>query len=304
VGSVLRWLDRQQKKRSWIALPFAVVKKFSEDSAGNLAALIAYYMFFSLFPLLLVAFTVLGFVAAGDPSLQARIHDSLISQFPVFGKQLPAGSLHGNAFALVVGSLLALWSGLGVGKTAQNAFDAVYGVPKDERIGFPMSLLRALRLIVVGGVGFIATTMLGGLVTDASRYGVNLGIGLEIVGALVVLVANIGLFALIFRWAPSRDMTWREVLPGATLAAAAWSILEHVGAALLNHKVAGAQSTYGTFATVIGILSWFYLQAQITLMCAEVNVVLAFRLWPRSLKDPPTTEADLRAEMRQVATVQ
>ena len=304
MGSFLRWLDRVQRRRTWLAFPFAVYKKFSEDHAGNLAALLAYYMFFSLFPLLLVVFTVLGYVASGNPALQIRIHDALISQFPVFGHQLPAGSLHGNALALVLGGMLALWSGLGVGKTVQTAFNTVYGVPRDERPNFVFSILRALRIITVGGLGFIATTMLGGLVTDASRYGVHFGWGLTILGAIVVVLANVGLFALLFRWATVRPLTWGDVMPGAVLAAVAWSLLEHLGTALLSHRVAGAQSTYGTFATVIGILSWFYLQAQITLFCAEVNVVRQYHLWPRSLTDPPTTEADLRAAERAFAAAQ
>ena len=275
-----------------MAFPFAVVKKFSDDQAGNQAALIAYFAFFSLFPLLLLAFTVLGYVAAGNPSLQHHIHHALVSQFPVFGEQLPVGSLHGSVLGLVVGGGLALWSGLAVGKSAQNAFDSVYGVPRDDRPGLPWSLLRALRVLATGGLGFIVTTSVGGLVTDASAFGVDWGIGLRVLGALVATALNIALFTVLFRWLVSIDVGWREVLPGAIVAGVTWTVLEHVGTALLSHQVAGAQSTYGTFATVIGILWWFHMQAQITLLCAEVNVVRKDRLWPRSISDPPSTPAD------------
>lgn len=288
---VLRRLDQLQRERAWAAFPFAVVKKFSEDQAGNLAALIAYYAFFSIFPLILVLFTVVGFIAHNDPHLQKSVHDALVRQLPVFGKQLKIGTLHGSLIGLVVGAVLALWSGLGVAKTAQTAWNTVYLVKKEQRPNFLGSTLRALALVVVGGTGLILTSALTGLATASG----SVGIVLRVIGAVVGIALDAGLFMLLFRWLTVRKTSWGDVWPGATLAALVWYVLQVVGSALISHKLKGAQSTYGTFALVIGMLSWFYLQAQLTLLAAEVNVVRQYRLWPRALTDAPATEADFRA---------
>jgi hypothetical protein len=67
LGPVHRFDDYQQKSK-WLALPMAVVKKFGDDQGGNLAALLAYYAFLSVFPLLLVFTTILAYALHGNPA--------------------------------------------------------------------------------------------------------------------------------------------------------------------------------------------------------------------------------------------
>src|SRR4051795_8265690 len=164
VKAFLERLDRLQQRRAGGAFPFAVVKKFGEDQAGNLAALIAYYAIFSIFPLMLAMSTILGFVLHGHPEWQSTVTDSAVKNLPLVGNHR-APPLHGNVFALVIGLTLALWSGLGVAKSAQTAFNTVYLVAHTDRPNFLKSTLRALGLIAVGGTGLILTTVLSGAVT-------------------------------------------------------------------------------------------------------------------------------------------
>src|SRR3954447_21405667 len=119
----IKAFDRYQRRHAGLALPVAVVKKFGDDQAGNLSALIAYYGFFSLFPLLLVFVTILGFVLAGNPDAQAAVLDSALQQIPLVASQMQAGSLHGSAAARLVQIVDALLSGLGVALPAQTAFN-------------------------------------------------------------------------------------------------------------------------------------------------------------------------------------
>ena len=144
MGPVRRF-DRFQQRHKWSAVPIAVVKKFGDDQAGNLAALVAYYAFFSLFPLLLVFLTVLGFVLQGDPSAQESIRTSVLGQFPIVGEKLDVQALHGSAIALVIGLATSLWAGLGVTAAARNAFDPVWAVPFKYRPNFWQSKLRSAR---------------------------------------------------------------------------------------------------------------------------------------------------------------
>jgi len=294
---LLEWLDRFQRRHRWAAFPFAVVKKFGQDSAGNLAALIAYYAFFSVFPLLLAFSTILGFVLHGHPDWQRSVEHSAFAQLPLVASKDQPAPLHGSIAALVVGLALALWSGLGVGKTAQTAFNTVYLVPLKERPNFLTSTLRALGLIVVGGLGLIVTTALSSAVTSApSVGGLDLGPGLRVAGTALAVALNTVLFLVLFRWLTVRHVPWRHALPGAIISAAALQILQLAATAFIDHKLKGASSTYGkNFGAVVVLLSWFYLQAQVVLLAAEVNVVREYKLWPRGLRDDPSTEADHRA---------
>src|ERR1700712_4371721 len=128
----LKAFDRFQRRHRPLAIPMAVIKKFGDDQGGNLAALIAYYGFFSLFPLLMVFVAVLGFVLDGNPGAQHAVLDSALKQIPLVGDQLKAGSLKGSGPALVIGLVGALLAGLGVTLAAQTAFNRVHGVPHRE----------------------------------------------------------------------------------------------------------------------------------------------------------------------------
>jgi YihY family inner membrane protein len=260
------------------------MKKFSDDSAGNLAVLITYYAFFSIFPLLLALSSVLGFVLKGHPDWAKQINDSAAAQFPLIKGPLPR---HGSVILVVIGVALAIYSGLGVAKAAQNAWDTVYDVPRDDRPGLLSKNLLALRLIVVGGLGFIATTIVSSTVASAGAIGLDIGWLLSVLAIVVTVGLNTALFMLIFRWLTVRDdVGFRDVLPGAAVSAVVLAILQSVASAFIAHKLKGARATYGSFGTVIVLLSWFYLQSQVLLIAAEVNVVKQDHLWPRALSEP------------------
>jgi YihY family inner membrane protein len=294
MGAILRRLDLLQRRHAYLAFPFAVLKKFSEDQAGNLAALVAYYAIFSIFPLLLALATILGFVLAGHPGWQHDVTSSALQNLPLVHFQRPPS--RGSILGLVIGLALSLWSGLGIAKSAQTAFNTVYLVSYTDRPNFLRSTLRALGIVVVGGFGLIATTAVSTAVTSVDTVGgVSVGIGLRVAGAALAVALNTLLFLVLFRWLTVRDVRWRDAWPGALMSAVALEVLQLAASAIISRKLSGAQQTYGNFASVIVLLSWFYLQAQVVLLAAEVNVVRQFRLWPRALTDPPATEADFRA---------
>jgi membrane protein len=289
-------LDRFQQNRPWLAFPLAVWKKFGDDQAGNLAALIAYYGFASLFPLLLVLVTVLDIVLAHDATLKAKVLNSTFSHFPGIGDTLrhaTAGhTVGGTGIALVIGLVLTFLGARGVAAAAQNALNTVWGVPISRRAGFPWSLLKQVGLILVIGIGLLATTLLSGLA--GARAGVLGGLASHIGTLVVSLVLNVLVFWLGFRLAVQREIKARQMLPGAVLSAIVWQILQLFGTYLVAHTLKSS-SVYGVFGVVLGLLAWLYLQAQFTLYAVEANVVSARRLWPRSLAPPPFTPEDLRA---------
>jgi YihY family inner membrane protein len=286
----LQALDRVQQRNRVLAFVAAVIKKLSEDQGGQLAALIAYYGFVSLFPLLLVFVTGLGFVLQGDPHLKEQIVKGAVGQFSIIGDPLRQHSLSGSGVALAVGLVLTLLGGLGIMNTVQFAFNRVWSVPCSKRPDFLMRRLRGLVALVILGVLTIVSTLAGGSLGAAAQGAPEI-----IAAGLVAFAFNVALFMTLFRLLTAADLRWRQLLPGVILGAALWQLLQYFGGLYIAHELKRTQPLYGTFALVLGLLAWLYLGAQLTLIAAEVNVVLDRRLWPRTLFSPGLLEADRRA---------
>jgi YihY family inner membrane protein len=277
-----------QRARPALAFPFAVIKKFGDDRASQLAALIAYYGFFSLFPLLLVFSTVVAIVVHDDPDLRRRLLDSALRQFPVVGVRIreTIDELTGSSFALIVGIVGALWSGTAVVAAAQHAMDEVWDVPRVERPGVLVRVTRALLLLGVFGTSIVLSTFLAGSGAETGWHAAAWTI-VSVVGTVLVSVA---VFAFAYRVLTVADVRWRDVVPGAILAAVVWTLLLLLGGWLVDRHIRNASQVYGFFAIVIGLLTWISLAAQVFLFAAEVNVVRARRLWPRSMVAPLASE--------------
>jgi membrane protein len=286
--------DVFQQRHRFIGFPLAVLQKYADDQGGYLAATITYYGFFAIFPLLLVLTTVLGFILQSHPHLEQRIVDSALGQFPVIGPQLSHGSLHGSTLALVLGLAAALWAGMGVFLAAQNAMNQLWGVPFKRRPDPLHARGRALVLLLLLGGGALATTILASLATVGAQYGLAWKLG-----SLALSTAlNVGLFWLGFRVLTAREVSWRQLRGGAIAAGILYELLQTLGGYYVGHTLKHASNLYGTFGLVIGLLSWIYLSAHITLLAAEANVVATRKLWPRSFSlmiEQPATQADKRA---------
>jgi membrane protein len=294
VGAIGR-IDGYQRRHRWLGVPLAVVYKFVDDQGSYLAALITYYGFLSLFPLLLVMSTVLGFVLPGNPGLQQQLIGSALSQFPIIGDQLTstAQPLRGSGFGLAIGIVVSLYGGLGVAVAVQNALNHVWGVPINKRPDPFRARLRSLLMLVLLGLGVLVTTVLSVLAAGAGAVGEELGVGLRLLAIVVSVAAMCGLFVLGFRALTVRDVSAREVLPGALLSAVAWQILQSMGAFFVSHGLMGSTQVYGLFGIVLGLLAWIYIEAVIIVLAAELNAVLGRRLYPRSLLTPFVEDVEL-----------
>jgi membrane protein len=292
---VLKTADEMQQRRAWLGFPLAVWKKFGDDQAGNLAMLVAWFAFVSIFPLMLVLVTVLDLVLRNNPDLQNRLKTSALHEYPLIGQQLGHISPLNQPFGLplVIGLVGTFLGALGVASAMQNALNAVWEIPFAHRPGFPWSWLRSIGLILVIGLGLMGTAILS---TIASGAGHRLNGDVATVAAFVVsLAASVGLFWVAFRLGTAREIGWRQQWPGAVIAGVIWQILQAVAGYFISHQLAHASPIYGTFAVVIGLIAWLYLVAQLTLYAVQISVVRAYRLWPRSIAPPPYTEQDRRA---------
>lgn len=286
VAALKARVDEVQRGRRPLAVAIATVKKFGEDGTANLAAAIAFWAFFSLFPLVLAAVTLLSFVVPEED--RVRVLEEVSEYIPLLDVST-IESLDGSWLALLVGLATALWSGMAVVKVTQVAFNSVWEVPVFARPKLVEKLKRgALTLASIGG------GLLGSIVLIGFLAGSDLGLLGRTLGIVAAIGVDIGLFLLAFRLLTDRQIGFREVLPGAVLTGSAFWVLQTISSVIITQHLSGAQATYGSFATVITILWWFYLQAQITMFGMQLNVVLAREYWPRSLVDDDPTPADHR----------
>ena len=291
--------DALQQRHGWLAFPLAVQRKASDDQVGSLAALMAYFGFLAIVPLLLVLAAVLGFVLASDPSLKAQVLHTAEGSFPSLAGYIDR-AVRGSNTALGVGLAGALWAGLGVTRATERALDSIWDIPLHERPNLWWSRVRGLGMLVVLGATFLGSTALASLRTVGGVFGVATDV--VAVGGSVAL--NLILFALAFQVLTNRHLAWRSILPGATVGAFGWALLQNLGSFYVRREVAHASQLYGSLAAVIGLLAWVYLGARLTLYAAEVNAVLTYRLWPRSFGNTTTTPADRRAYRLQAQATQ
>ncbi len=308
--SVVGRVDEYQRQHSWLGFPLAVIYKYFDDRGPYLAALVTYYAFVSLFPLLLLAYSILGFVLQGHVHLQQDLENSVLSNFPVIGPRLSRHivAFRGSSAALAIGILGTLYGGLGAMQAAQAGFNQIYGVPRSEQPNPIRSRLRSLGLLALLGSGVLISTGLAVILSTANGISANLADAVQVAGYAVSYVVNVALFSTAFRLLTARDLGLRQVLAGGVVAAALWMLVESFGSVYISHTFKHSNHFYGIFGIVLVTLAWLYLQSVILMLSAEINVVLEYRLWPRSLLTPFTdnvqlTRADRKA-YRQYAEVQ
>ncbi|MET0199181.1 YihY/virulence factor BrkB family protein [Rhodococcus sp. RS1C4] len=282
-------MDRMQRRHPVLGFPLAVIYKFVDDQGGYLAALIAYYAFVSLFPLLLLASTILGIVLAGNPELQQQILDSALSQIPIIGQDVGEPErIGGGTLGLVVGVLGSLYGGLGVAVAVQNAMNTAWAVPKNLRPDPIFARVRGLALLSTVGVAVLAITAVN-VASSAGYFGRISGV--VVLGA--VLVLNVGVFVVAFRLATARSLSLTDVLPGAIVAGVIWQLLQTFGGVYIKYVVSRASVTNGVFAVVLGVLAFMYIAAVLVVIAVEINVVRVDKLYPRALLTPFTDDVQL-----------
>jgi len=287
-------LDEFQQAHPGVGFPLAVIYKFFDDQGGYLAALITYYGFLSVFPLLLLLTSVLGFLLEGNKHLQQQILDSALRQFPVIGQQLgdPKG-LSGSTTAVVIGLLGSLYGALGVAQAAQNAMNIMWAVPRNRRPNPIVSRLRSVLLLGVGGLTFLLTAVLTGVGNNVNGVATGLGAPVRAVATALSIALTAAFFMFLFRFSTTRALSRFAVLPGAIGAAVVWQLLQHYGKEYVGGVVRHTDATNGVFAIVLGLIAWIYLATLSLLLCVEANVVLVRQLYPRTLLTPFTDDVDL-----------
>jgi YihY family inner membrane protein len=290
-------LDRFQRRHPAVGLPVAVVYKFFDDQGNYLAAVLTYYAFVAIFPLLLIGSSILGFVLQGNPELEQEVLDSALSQFPIVGEQLGAPEgLQGSTTAVVVGALTALYGATGLGQAGQTVMHEIWGVPRNTRPNPVIGRFRSLLLLSAAGLALLVVAVATSLASHVELLGDGTVMRWTLRIGSVLLAA--GVLALMFRLATESRLSVRAALPGAVLIAVLWEVLQLAGGAFVEGVVTRVSSVNAVFALVLGLVATIYVASVVAVLGAELNVVRTQRLYPRALLTPFTDDVELTSADR------
>jgi membrane protein len=301
VSSLVDRVDGFQRRHRVVGVPLAIVYKYFDDQGPYLAAILTYYALIAIFPLMLLASSILGFVLQGNTELQDKLLNSALTTIPIVGSQLgrPEG-LTGSTSAIVVGALAALYGTIGVGQAAQHALNTAWAVPRNSRLDPITSRLRGFVVMVLAGVVLVLTTLFSSVAANLDLFGLDLGTIGRWASILVSIATTAVVLSFMMRYTTSRRPGFRTSLPGGIFIAVGWHVLQIVGGVYVERVIGKASEMNGVFALVLGLMAFLFIACIIAVLGIEVSVVLRRKLYPRALLTPFTdavelTDADRRA---------
>ncbi len=292
-------VDSFQQSHRPFAFLYGVVKKYGDDRGGSLSALITFYGFLAVFPLLLLLVTIVGIVIGPNSALSKDIVDSALRQFPIIGDKINSNirSLsRGNVLAFVVSALGLLWGSLGVTNAMQRASATAWRVPRDREATMWTRILRSLALLGTMTTAVVLSSVLTGASTIGAAYFGRHTMALRVLVALGGALVNMSCYLLAFVILAPPDVPVRSLLPGTFVGGIGWTVLQGIGGYLIGHHLQRASELYGVFAVVLGLVFWLNLGSQLFLYSTEVNIVRHRHLWPRSLTEPHEDPQEHRHE--------
>jgi membrane protein len=291
VNRIIAWADGLQRRHGVLGFPYAVVKKYGDDAGGRQAALITYYGFLSIFPLLLLGVAILSRVLVDHPDLRERLINEIVPKALRPTVERSVTTLPSATIPFVIGLIGLLLSGTGVVFSAYQTLNHVAAVRYRLRTSFFARYVRVFAVLAILLAGALAA---GALTVVATALPGQPGVGraAAVLGSALVVFAVLlfGAKLLLARPAPVRAL-W----PAAVLGAVIVTVVLNVGAPLLARLVSKSGPVYGSFATVAGMFALLYLVGQALVYAAEVAAVRYARLWPRALDLNRPTAADARA---------
>ncbi|MEO5665581.1 MAG: YihY/virulence factor BrkB family protein [Nocardioides sp.] len=288
---VVGTVDGFQRRHSVVGFPLGVIYKFFDDQGNYLAAMLTYYAFVAIFPLMLLGTSILGFVLGAKPEWQEDILNSALSQFPIIGDQLgrPEG-LQGSAAGVAFGAVAALYGSLGLAQSLQNAMHVAWSVPRNSRPNPFYARLKSLVLLLTAGAAMLSVTIVS---TIASTTGAFFEVGVKWLLPLVTVLIVGTMLTILFRFAAAGQHSFRRAAPGGFTLALMWQLLQFLGVLYVNNVLVDTTSMTKTFGLVLGLIGFLFIGSVMAVLAMEINVVIARRLFPRALLTPFTDAVDL-----------
>lgn len=288
MNRIIKAVDQYQRKNAPLGFIYALIKKYGQDNGGYQSSIITYYAVLSLFPLLIVFTTLSELALRSHHALHTRVVNALNRYFPIIGNQLQQ-SVHSPrraGIALGVSLLITLYGALGGASALQFSINSLWHIPPVRQPSYLKNTLRGFGIVIVAGIGFVVAAVLAGYTAILGR-----GIEVRLLSIIISMLVLWGTFILLFKLAISGNKSVKSVAIGAGFVAVGIQLVQTLGTTILAHELKSLSNMSDTFALVIALMFWLYLQAQIILYGVEIDVIREDHLFPRSLQ-PPLTDAD------------
>jgi YihY family inner membrane protein len=290
-SALVRRIDALQRHHQFLGFPWAVLRKYFDDAGGNLAALITYYGFLSLFPLLLLAMTAVTELLRSRPELQQEMVDELVRPELRADVEQALARLPSGGVPLAVGLVGLVFAATGGVLAIYYALNTMWGVPWRDRFGMVRRYARVFAVVVLAFVGALLAAG-SAVVTDAV---LDLPAAQRGAAGVATATALFAISCVAQKALVCRPLRIRDMWVGGLLGAGIVTVLLDLAATILPVLIARAGLVYGSFATVVGLFTLLYLISQTLVLSAEVSTVIEARLSPRGLTDADLTDADRRA---------
>ena len=283
---LIKRIDNFQRRHIIPSFIYAVIKKYNQDNGGYQCAIITYYGFLALFPLLMILTTVSDLLLKNNSVLRKKIINNTIHYFPIIGNQLQ-NSIHSSTetgIVLIISLLITFYGSRGVASTFSYSLNTLWYTPLFKQASFLKNTIRNFSIIVIGGISLLLGPIVIGYMTI---------MGSNIFIKIIIVLLNLLLLWLtiiiLFKLAIAGHKRIHQVIIGAAVTAVSLEVLQVLGSVVMVHELKQLSSIYGTFSLVVGLLFWIYLQVKIILFAVEIDVIREYHLFPRSLSGSLTT---------------
>ena len=270
------------EKAPVIGTALAVQNRYTKDAADPLAAAIGFFGFLSLFPLILLAVSVAGFVLQ-DPQDQLTVAATITEAIPGFEatmqdddsgvEDLIAGVVNQRGTIGIIGLATLLLSGLRIINAAMISTRVVFRGAVMSGVGAKVRQVAALV-----GLGVLALAGAAGSSIAAIEFDVLPASGALLISVAVTFLLDFVLFLAAYKLlSPTVQITVKQLVPGAVLAAIGWTALKVAGSAYVGNQVESANALYGALGGVIALMLLMYLAGRLYLYGAELSAVLIER---------------------------
>ena len=274
----------QRRRHPWFDHLARAGGRYQRVQGDLLAAGVTYYAFLGLFPVLLLAASVVGLVLAGDALLQQELFDAILETFPgSLGRELVdqlTGAIDGAGYIGLIGLVGFLYAGLRTMDKLRIGMELIWKGRVDEPDVLRDNLQDLLALVVLGGIGLLSLGLTGG-VTQATSWVLDLlgvsdepgfGVLTWVLGLGLAVLVDVAVFLWLLRVVPSISHPLRRLLPGAIFGAAGFEALKLIGGYYLS--LISDSVTASAFGGAVGLLVWINLVARFAFFTAAWTVTL------------------------------
>ncbi|GAA4064820.1 YihY/virulence factor BrkB family protein [Nonomuraea soli] len=288
-----RLVDHWRVRRHWIDHLIRTVQRYQLLFGDRLAGAVTYFAFLSFFPLIVLAFSIFGFVLADNAELKAELNKAIADQLPGVADKLDLQAIADSRASAGIIALIGLaYAGLGAVDALRGSLREMY-MTTTPPLNFFLGKLRDVASLLMVGATLLASALVTGFATTATRT-VAGWLGLQDVstvwftGTLASLLADWLMFVIVLGWVARPVQPFKVIARGALLGAIGFGILKQLASLLLGHTL--GNPIYGTFAVMVGLLVWINFSARLVLYVAAWTATAGMN--PPPSPTPPPGNGD------------